>query len=117
MPAAPDAWITALELYGTMTFAEVASSAIRFAKEGFVMYPLMSELIASHESSYRRWDANKNIYLPNDQPPKVGSLFVQKDLADTLQYIADEEQSSNGDRIAGLQAAPVSYTHLRAHET
>ena len=105
VPAAPDAWITALELYGTMTFAEVASSAIRFAKEGFVMYPLMSELIASHESSYRRWDANKNIYLPNDQPPKVGSLFVQKDLADTLQYIADEEQSSNGDRKAGLQAA------------
>ena len=54
VPTAPDAWLTALELYGTMTFAEVASSAIRFAKEGFVMYPLMSELIASHENSYRR---------------------------------------------------------------
>ena len=54
VPAAPDAWITALELYGTMSFAEVASSAIRFAREGFVMYPLMSELIASHESGYRR---------------------------------------------------------------
>ena len=105
VPAAPDAWLTALELYGTMSFAEVASSAIRFAREGFVMYPLMSELIASHEASYRRWDANARIYLPNDKPPTVGKLFIQQELAETLQYIADEEQSSQGDRKAGLQAA------------
>ena len=105
VPAAPDAWLTALELYGTMTFAEVASSAIRFAKEGFVMYPLMSELIASHENSYRRWDANAAIYLPDNKPPTVGKLFIQEELAATLQYIADEEQSSQGGRKAGLQAA------------
>ena len=105
VPAAPDAWLTALELYGTMSFAEVASSAIRFAREGFVMYPLMSELIASHEASYRRWDANARIYLPNDKPPTVGKLFIQQELAETLQYIADEEQFSQGNRKAGLQAA------------
>ena len=37
VPAAPDAWITALELYGTKTFADVASAAIRFATNGFSM--------------------------------------------------------------------------------
>ena len=37
VPAAPDAWITALERFGTMTFAEVASAAIRFARDGFPM--------------------------------------------------------------------------------
>jgi len=41
VPAAPDAWITALERFGTMTFSDVAAAAIRFARDGFPMYPLM----------------------------------------------------------------------------
>ena len=46
--------------------------------------------------------------LPGGGPPKVGDLFVQKDLARTLRYIADEEAAARGrggDRAAGLQAA------------
>src|SRR6478752_4016450 len=31
VPAAPDAWITALERFGTMSFGECAAAAIRFA--------------------------------------------------------------------------------------
>src|SRR6185295_13247026 len=34
MPASADTWMTALERFGTMTFAEVAAPAIRFAREG-----------------------------------------------------------------------------------
>ena len=32
VPAAPDAWITALERYGTMRFGECAAAAIRFTR-------------------------------------------------------------------------------------
>jgi len=35
MPAAPDAWIKALELYGTMTFGEVVAGAKRLAGDGY----------------------------------------------------------------------------------
>src|SRR5271154_7136822 len=35
VPAAPDAWITALRRYGTMSFGEVAAAATRLAGEGF----------------------------------------------------------------------------------
>ena len=35
VPAAPAAWIEALRRFGTMSFAEVARPAIRFAGEGF----------------------------------------------------------------------------------
>src|SRR3990172_875044 len=38
MPAAPDAWITALEKFGTMSFGEVAAAATRFARHGFSMH-------------------------------------------------------------------------------
>jgi len=36
---APDAWITALERFGTMSFGEVAQSAIGFARDGFRVRP------------------------------------------------------------------------------
>ena len=106
VPAAPDAWITALQRYGTLSFGEVAEYAIRLAGEGFVMYPLMNEIITLFESDYRRWDSNKEIYLPNGAPPEVGEVFVQSDLARTLSYLRDEEAAaaSHG-RDAGLDAA------------
>ncbi|MBS38033.1 MAG: gamma-glutamyltransferase [Thiotrichales bacterium] len=106
VPAAPDAWITALRRYGSMSFSDVAAAAIRFASEGFVMYPLMADLIRANEEKYRRWDANAAIYLPGGSPPNVGDLFVQSDLGRTLQYMADEETAAAGrGRDAGLQAA------------
>ena len=35
VPAAPDAWCTALERWGTMSFADVAAAAIEHASRGF----------------------------------------------------------------------------------
>ena len=52
-PAAPDAWITALERHGTMTFGEVAEASIRLARDGFVMYPLMASIIAKKVGELR----------------------------------------------------------------
>ena len=106
VPAAPDAWITALERHGTMRFADVAAAAIRFAGEGFVMYPHMADIIAAHESGYSRWPGNAEIYLPGGRPPRTGERFVQADLAASLQYMADEERAASGrGREAGLEAA------------
>ena len=106
VPAAPDSWITALERFGTMTFGEVASAAIRFAGEGFPMYPLMSEFITANQSSYERYPANKKIFLPKGKPPVPGELFVQADLGRTLQYMADVEKANKrkGRKLA-LRAA------------
>ena len=106
VPAAPDAWITALERHGTMSFAEVAAAAIRFAGEGFVMYPHMADIIAEHASGYAHWPGNAAIYLPGGRPPRTGERFVQADLAASLQYMADEESAAAGrGREAGLAAA------------
>ena len=105
VPAAPDAWITALSRYGTMTFGEAAAAAIGFARDGFVMYPLMAELLKTYEAGYARWTSSAAIYLPGGRPPRVGERFVQADLASTLQYMADCEAAAGGDRHAGLCAA------------
>jgi gamma-glutamyltranspeptidase / glutathione hydrolase len=105
VPAAPDAWITALRRHGTMRFADVAASAIRFAAEGFAVYPLLATSIASHEAEYRRWASNTAVFLPNGRVPKPGDKFVQSDLAKTIQFMADQDRAAGPDRLAGLKAA------------
>ncbi len=105
LPAAPAAWIKALELYGTMTFGEVAAAAIRLAKDGFIMYALMAEVVEEKAKKYSRWPANAEIYLPGGRAPRVGENFRQVDMGNSLQYMADCEAASNGDRVAGLLAA------------
>src|SRR5690349_22899089 len=111
VPAAPDAWITALRRYGTMSFGEVAAAATRLARDGFPMYPLMAASLKRHEADHRAWPSTAAVLLPNGRAPQAGEVFRQTDLAASLQYMADEEKaaaarSRNGHgRDAGLEAA------------
>ena len=106
VPAAPDAWITALRRWGTMGFGEVAAAAIRFARDGFPMYPLMAASLKRHEADHRAWPSTAAIFLPNGRLPEPGEVFRQTDLAASLQYMADEERAAaSRSREAGLEAA------------
>jgi gamma-glutamyltranspeptidase/glutathione hydrolase len=110
VPAAPDAWLLALERYGTLAFGDVAAAAIRHAREGFTMHPVMAHYIARHAEGYRRWPDNAAIYLPGGRPPREGELFVQADLARALQFMVDEERAaSRRGRAAGLAAARQAF--------
>ncbi|MEX1234170.1 MAG: gamma-glutamyltransferase [Roseovarius sp.] len=105
IPAAPASWIAALSRHGTLGFGDVASAAVRAAREGFTVYPLFADFIASRAEKYARFASTADIFLPGGAPPKVGDLFVQSDLADTLQIMIDAEADCDGDRLAGLAAA------------
>jgi gamma-glutamyltranspeptidase / glutathione hydrolase len=110
VPAAPDAWILALERWGTMSFGDVAAAAVRFAAEGFAAHPLLCETITTHREAYAQWPSNREIYLPNGRPPQVGELFVQSDLAATLRYmVAEERAAASKGRNAGLAAARAAF--------
>jgi gamma-glutamyltranspeptidase/glutathione hydrolase len=106
VPAAPDAWITALDNFGTMSFGDVASYAIRFARDGFPMHPMMQEFIKKNEENYKRWPGSKKVFLPKGRPPEVGEVFRQPDLGKTMQYMVDQEKrAARKGRKAGLKAA------------
>ena len=106
VPAAPDAWILALENYGTMSFGDVAAAAIRYASDGFTVHPVMEHFVTRYESSYRLWPENTAIWLSRGRPPREGELFVQPDLARAIQFMADEERAAaRHGRTAGLAAA------------
>jgi gamma-glutamyltranspeptidase/glutathione hydrolase len=99
VPPVPDALITLLDRWGTMSFAEVAADAIRLADEGYPMYNSVLSSIKSMEKRFRdEWPSSADVYLPGGKLPKYGEIFVQKDLARTLRRLVEAETNA---RIAG----------------
>jgi gamma-glutamyltranspeptidase/glutathione hydrolase len=110
VPAAPDAWITALERFGTLGFAEVAQPAMELARDGFPLGRFVAGIIEANADAYRRWPTSAPIYLPGGRIPRVGERFVQADLGRTLSYLADEDRAGrHGGRAAGLAAAREAF--------
>jgi len=106
VPAAPDAWILALQRYGTMSFGEVAASAIRYARDGFPVHSVMATFLQDKAEDYRRWPHNVAIFHRDGAPLREGDRLVQADLGRTIQYMADQEKAASGKgREAGLTAA------------
>ncbi len=106
VPAAPEAWITALERFGTLGFAEVAAPAVELARDGFPVGAFTAEILAQNAAKIARWPTSAPIYLPGGRPPAAGERWVQTDLARTLAYMADEDRAARRQgREAGLQAA------------
>ena len=107
MPAAPDAWITALKRYGTMSFGEVAAAAQRLAREGFPMYPLMADSLEGARRAARAMAVERGgVPARTAGRRKTGEVFRQTDLGASLQYMIDEEKAAaKRGREAGLEAA------------
>ena len=105
VPAAPDIWLTALQRFGTMSFTEVASAAIRLARDGFPIYPFMVKVLGEHLDEFKGLPGTADIFYPRGAMPPVGERFVQTDLGKTLQYLCDEEAAASGGRDAGIDVA------------
>ena len=109
-PGAPDAWITALEQYGTMRLGEVMQDAIQLAEQGFPMHPFMAANLQAGADQLRQWPSSAAIFLPNGRVPEVGERFVQSDLGRTMRrLVAAEDSALHGGRQAGLQAAREAF--------
>ena len=99
-----------------MSFAEVAESSIKYARDGFAMHPTMHSTLKNTEKNLRRWPQSAAIYLPNDKVPEIGDKFIQSDLAKTLQYLADEEEAANGSREDRLTAVHKAFYEEIQHK-
>ena len=105
-PGSPDAWITALERYGTLSLAEVMAEALRLASEGFPMHPFMASNVRDAAAQFSRWPSSAAVLMPNGRVPEPGEVFAQPDLARTIGRLLDAEARARGaGREAGLRAA------------
>jgi gamma-glutamyltranspeptidase / glutathione hydrolase len=105
VPAAPDAWCTALERWGTMSFADVAAAATDHARRGFPVSTFSAYQMGSNVEKYKRWPSSIALYLRGGRAYRAGEVLVQSELADTLERMAAAERRAGGSRAAGVRAA------------
>jgi gamma-glutamyltranspeptidase / glutathione hydrolase len=83
------AWRTAAEYFGTRPLSALLNPAIDIADQGFTVNPVFAQQIADNGSRFRDFSSTRALYLDaNGQPPAVGSLFRNPDLANTYRLIA-----------------------------
>lgn len=92
-PGVLDAMIVALDQYGTLTLADVMQPAIELA-EAFPIDEMRVNYIRNTRSVYERWPDTAAVFLPGGEPPRVGDIFVQKNLARTLRELVDVEKQA-----------------------
>ncbi len=84
----------ALEKYGTMSLKDVMAPAIKLAEEGHVLNYAKAFELKSGEEKLRKDPSSVQYFLNNNGPLyKMGDLFVQSDLANTLKIISDKGAS------------------------
>ena len=90
VPGTVAGFALALEKFGTMSLAQVLQPAIHLAKNGFALPNRFVEGIAARKHVFDKWPASKKTFFKSDGTSyKVGEIFKQPDLAQTLQLIAD----------------------------
>ena len=106
VPAACDAWLSALELYGTMTFERVVAPSVRLAEEGFPVSAQLSRAVNNGKDWMERWPYSAQVFAPNGQPVKPAQRLVQKDLAGVFRQMIEAERANAGKgRQAAIRAA------------
>ena len=109
VPAALGALVTVLARFGQLTFAEVVTPALNYARKGFPvhtgLYGQERFGIRDLEDKFRNhWSGSAKIYLPHGMVAEVGQVIANPALADLLDYLKTEEQATSGDRKKGLEA-------------
>lgn len=79
---------TALERFGTMSFADTALPAQLLAANGFSVRPELADAIALFAK--RADQESLRAFLPQGVAPKVGERFVQKDMAALIARLRSE---------------------------
>lgn len=106
VPGAPDAYLTALERFGTWTWGRTIQRAIELAIDGFPMFPFRHARQLELQDMIEKNPSTREVIWPDGRQPEVGEVFRQVDHGRSLQAMADAESSVRlGSRTEGIQAA------------
>jgi len=97
-------------LHGSLPWAELVEPARRLAAEGFVVQPALASGLAQFAADLQRFPATRAQFFHDDgRPCDVGETLVQRDLANTLRWIAEGGEAAFYDGpIAALLAAEMA---------
>ena len=110
VPSAPDAWLTALAEYGTMSLEQVLQPALELAEDGFpISYTaanLLKKLSATIDKDAPEWKSTFDLFASEGRILDEGDILRQPDLARTFKrLIAAEQDAKKEGRKEAITAA------------
>ena len=89
VPGTVDGMIKALERYGKMPLDMVLQPAIKLAREGYPLSFSQAESLNNRRDTFKKYQASAKYFTTGDTTLfKEGDLFIQEDLANTLERVA-----------------------------
>ena len=89
VPGTLAAWQTAESRYGTMSLARLLRPAIDIAEHGFTVDQTFYTQTQQNQARLGAFTSSRSLFLtPDGQPPPVGSVLKNPELADTYREIA-----------------------------
>jgi gamma-glutamyltranspeptidase / glutathione hydrolase len=114
VPGTLATWETAARSWGTRSLSSLLRPATEVAERGFPVDATFRQQVADNAAAFGQFDATSAIYLPGGQPPAVGSILRNPDLADTYRLIARKGTDVlyrgpvGDDIVKAVQHPPVS---------
>ena len=104
IPGAFDGWMLMLRDHGTMELADVMAPAIHYAEEGHPILDRAVDTISGLADFFREhWAGSAALWLPGGKPPAKGSVFQNRELAQTWRRVVSLAQGES--REARIDAA------------
>ncbi len=81
VPGTPALWDLAARRWGTRSFARLMEPAEQVARRGFLVDATFHDQVAANAARFAKFPATAALYLKDGQPPAVGSVFRNPDMA------------------------------------
>jgi gamma-glutamyltranspeptidase/glutathione hydrolase len=89
VPGAVDAWATLLRHCGRLSLGDALAPAIRLARDGFEVTPVIAVEWSLNAERIEGDDAAAAVFLPGGRAPSAGERFANPDLSALLEVIAE----------------------------
>src|SRR5690349_9272793 len=111
IPGAVSGWVALSQRYGKLPFADLFEPAIRYARDGYPVSPLVAEKWALAATVMPKGLGWQEHFLPHGRAPRPGERFRSPDMARTLEAIA----RTRGDAFYRGELTERMVAHSREH--
>ena len=88
IPGAVAGWVALSRRFGKLPFADLVEPAIRYARDGWHVSPVVAEKWALAVPALPKDLGWPDVFMPRGRAPRVGELFACRAMAETLEKIA-----------------------------
>lgn len=94
VPGTVATWQRALDNWGSQSLKQVLKPATQVASRGFVVDKTFHEQTQDNKERFVAFSSTSDLFLPEGDAPKVGTIFKNPELADTYRLLAYQGSKS-----------------------